>query len=121
VNARDPDYGGTPLLKAARWGHADVAAYLINHGADVNQTDTYGEPEINSFSPVFDCHTRHWSAFVPLPSPNNHIAISQVAWAVSDGALAVSARVFGFTLRGILGEHRCDASSPSARPTCPSR
>jgi ankyrin repeat protein len=37
----DP-YRGTPLLWAASRGRADAVAWLLDHGADVNQRATFG-------------------------------------------------------------------------------
>jgi ankyrin repeat protein len=39
----DP-YRGTPLLWAAATGRVDAAAWLLEHGADVNQRATFGGP-----------------------------------------------------------------------------
>ncbi len=36
ANAQRDDVGGTPLAVAAAFGHSDVVALLIKHGADVN-------------------------------------------------------------------------------------
>ncbi len=44
VNARDPDYGQTALMFAARAGHADIAALLIARGADLNAATRPGNP-----------------------------------------------------------------------------
>ena len=42
VNARDDQFGGTPLLAAAMKGHKEVAELLIDKGADVNARDFLG-------------------------------------------------------------------------------
>jgi ankyrin repeat protein len=39
VNARD-DYESTPLMLAAIYGHANVAAFLLDHGANLNAGDS---------------------------------------------------------------------------------
>jgi len=39
VNARDSEYGATPLHHAAVYGHLEVARLLIEKGADVNAVD----------------------------------------------------------------------------------
>jgi len=42
VNARDDDYGGTPLHVASAWGRVDIAKLLIEKGADVNARNNGG-------------------------------------------------------------------------------
>ena len=42
VNAKDDQFGGTPLLAAAMKGHKEVAELLIDKGADVNARDFLG-------------------------------------------------------------------------------
>jgi ankyrin repeat protein len=39
INAIDDDYSSTPLGYAAHWGHRDVAALLLERGADPNRAD----------------------------------------------------------------------------------
>lgn len=41
MDARNAD-GATPLIRAARWGHDDVAAVLLAHGAQAAATDSAG-------------------------------------------------------------------------------
>lgn len=43
LNARDENNGGgTPLMYATAWGNTDVMEFLLNSGADVNETDDAG-------------------------------------------------------------------------------
>lgn len=39
INARDASGGDSPLHRAARGGHEDVAEFLLGHGAEVNARD----------------------------------------------------------------------------------
>ncbi|QEC76811.1 ankyrin repeat domain-containing protein [Mucilaginibacter ginsenosidivorax] len=38
INALDEEYQSTPLGMAARWGHFDMAGYLLKQGADPNKS-----------------------------------------------------------------------------------
>ena len=42
VNAREPEYGLTPLLSAAAYGRLLMVKYLIGKGADLSATDKFG-------------------------------------------------------------------------------
>ena len=42
VNAVTTSYGSTPLMEAAHYGHAEVCALLLRHGAAVDHQNEYG-------------------------------------------------------------------------------
>lgn len=48
VNARTADAHETPLLKAAALGRLEMAKVLVDHGADVNAADRYGNTALMS-------------------------------------------------------------------------
>ena len=66
LNLSDPD-GIPPLSMAIINGHYDLAAYLIDKGANVNAADRAGR------SPIFfatDMHTLEWLFSRPVPRPS---------------------------------------------------
>ena len=44
VNAKQDNYGMTPLHRAAVWDHEEIAKLLIAKGADVNAKSDFGTP-----------------------------------------------------------------------------
>lgn len=42
ASAKDPGTGVTPLIEAARWGHAETLTLLLSKGAEVNEPDHNG-------------------------------------------------------------------------------
>jgi ankyrin len=82
LNITDPD-GTTPLLFAALNGHFDVAAYLLQAGADPNLGDVYGRTPLFA---ALDMATPEETAR-PLPRrPDKTTAMKFVRLAVSKGA-----------------------------------
>jgi hypothetical protein len=55
LNARESMGGSSPLIMAATFGHTDVAAALIDAGADVDQPNDEGSTAL--LSAAFFCHT----------------------------------------------------------------
>jgi ankyrin repeat protein len=67
VDIESPDRAGkTALLKAARWGYADMVDLLIAHGADVNARDRWGPALVRAAA---DGHLQIVRALVQAGAP----------------------------------------------------
>jgi ankyrin repeat protein len=67
VNLPSPGDKATPLLVALINGHFDVAAYLLEHGADPNMVSDAG------VSPLYATLNVQWAPIAAYPQPRAHL------------------------------------------------
>ena len=71
VNQPSPGDKATPLLVALINGHFDVAAYLLDHGADANLVSDAG------VSPLYATLNVQWAPIAAYPQPRAHLQQSR--------------------------------------------
>jgi ankyrin repeat protein len=71
VNQPSPGDRATPLLVALINGHFDVAAYLLDHGADPNLVSDAG------VSPLYATLNVQWAPIAAYPQPRAHLQQSR--------------------------------------------
>jgi ankyrin repeat protein len=67
VNLPSPGDKATPLLVALINGHFDIAAYLLEHGADANMVSDAG------VSPLYATLNVQWAPIAAYPQPRAHL------------------------------------------------
>jgi ankyrin repeat protein len=67
VNQLSPGDRATPLLVAIINGHLDLAAYLLDHGADPNRVSDAG------VSPLYATLNVQWAPIAAYPQPRAHL------------------------------------------------
>jgi ankyrin repeat protein len=83
VNQADPD-GITPMVNALMNGHTDVAAYLVEHGADPNLADKTGRAALYA---AVDFHTVPASNRpAPTENDNNMSSVDLIRLLLAHGA-----------------------------------
>ena len=71
VNLPSPGDQATPLLIAIINGHFDIAAYLLDHGADPNRVSDAG------VSPLYATLNVQWAPIAAYPQPRAHLQQSR--------------------------------------------
>ena len=71
VNLPSPGDKATPLLVAIINGHFDIAAYLLEHGADPNLVSDAG------VSPIYATLNVQWAPIAAYPQPRAHLQQSR--------------------------------------------
>ena len=98
LEATEPD-GVTPLMMAIINGHYDVAAILVNKGANVNAVDRSGRGAL--FHAV-DLNTLEWLFSRPNPKPSGDLDAVGITKLLLDRGADANARL---TARGFVIQH----------------